>query len=279
MITEKQRERAKIFSNMHRERKMFVLPNAWNAGSAVVFERCGFPAIATSSAGVAYALGCPDGEAITFDELLYVVERIAKRISVPLSVDFERGYAETPEGVKENAKKLLEAGAVGFNIEDGLPDGTLSPLDFQLGKIAALVELKRETGLEFVINARTCAYWLNVAGEEGNFEIALERGNAFAEAGAGCVYVPGALSEATVERLAREIKSPLNVILNGAFHDFAKLEELGVRRLSVGSSPARFIYGEAIEMSRALRDGDPSLLLGTKFTYSAANGFFMKQIP
>ena len=166
MITEKQRERAKFFSNMHKERKMFVLPNAWDAGSAVVFERAGFAAVATSSAGIAYALGCPDGETITFDELLYVVERMAQRIGILLSVDAERGYAETPEGVKENAKKLLEAGAVGFNIEDGLPDGTLSPLDFQLDKIAALVELKRETGLDFVINARTCAYWLNVAGEE-----------------------------------------------------------------------------------------------------------------
>ena len=82
---------------------------------------------------------------------------MAQRIGIPLSVDAERGYAETPEGVKENAKKLLEAGAVGFNIEDGLPDGTLSPLDFQLDKITALVELKRETGLDFVINARTCA--------------------------------------------------------------------------------------------------------------------------
>ena len=100
MITEKQRERAKIFSNMHKERKMFVLPNAWDAGSAVVFERAGFAAVATSSAGIAYALGCPDGETITFDELLYVVERMAQRIGIPLSVDAERGYAETPEGVR-----------------------------------------------------------------------------------------------------------------------------------------------------------------------------------
>ena len=274
MITEKQRERAKFFSNMHKERKMFVLPNAWDAGSAVVFERAGFAAVATSSAGIAYSLGCPDGETITFDELLYVVERMAQRIGIPLSVDAERGYAETPEGVKENAKKLLEAGAIGFNIEDGLPDGTLSPLDFQLDKITALVELKRETGLDFVINARTCAYWLNVAGEEGNFEIALKRGNAFADAGADCVYVPGALSEEIAAKLVRGIKAPLNVILNGAFHDFAKLETLGVRRLSVGSSPARFIYGQAIEMSRALRAGDPSLLLGTKFSYASANEFF-----
>ena len=149
MITEKQRERAKFFSNMHKERKMFVLPNAWDAGSAVVFERAGFAAVATSSAGIAYSLGCPDGETITFDELLYVVERMAQRTGIPLSVDVERGYAETPEGVKENTKKLLEAGAVGFNIEDGLPDGTLSPLDFQLDKITALVELKRETGSGF----------------------------------------------------------------------------------------------------------------------------------
>ena len=110
MITEKQRERAKFFSNMHKERKMFVLPNAWDAGSAVVFERAGFAAVATSSAGIAYALGCPDGETITFGELLYVVERMAQCIGIPLSVDVERGYAETPEGVKENAKSCSKPG-------------------------------------------------------------------------------------------------------------------------------------------------------------------------
>lgn len=143
-----------------------------------------------------------------------------------------------------------------------------------LDKIAALVEFKRETLLDFVINARSCAYWLNVAGEEGNLEIALKRGNAFADAGADCVYVPGALSEEIAAKLVRGIKVSLNVILNCAFHDFAKLETLGVRRLSVGSSLACFICGQAIEMSRALRAGDASLLLGTKFTYASANEFF-----
>jgi len=119
---QKQRGKARIFSDMHKENKMFVLPNAWGVGSAYVFEKQGFKAVATSSTGVAHDLGYPDGEHISFDDLLQVVERIASRVDIPLSVDFERGYSETNEEVKENARKLLSAGAVGFNIEDGLPN-------------------------------------------------------------------------------------------------------------------------------------------------------------
>ena len=101
MITERQKEKARIFSTMHKEDKMFVLPNAWDAGSAYIFEKQGFQAVATSSAGMAYDLGYPDGENICFDDLLYAVRKIAKRIDIPLSVDFERGYGKTVCEVKE----------------------------------------------------------------------------------------------------------------------------------------------------------------------------------
>jgi 2-methylisocitrate lyase-like PEP mutase family enzyme len=165
MITGKQKEKARIFSAMHKEKKMSVLPNAWNVGSAYVFEKQGFKAVATSSAGIAYDLGYPDGENMSFNDLLWIVEKIANRVDIPLSVDFERGYGDTGKEIKENARKLLFAGAVGLNIEDGLPDGALSPLDIQIEKIKTLSELKHELDIDFVINARTCAYWLNVANE------------------------------------------------------------------------------------------------------------------
>lgn len=276
MVTDSQKRKAGIFSDMHRGNKMFVLPNAWDVGSAYVFEKQGFQAVATSSAGIAYDLGYPDGEDITFDDLLYVVEKIANRIEIPVSVDFERGYAENRTEIKANARKMLEAGVVGFNIEDGLPDGTLNPLDDQLEKIKALSELKAELDIDFVINARTCAYWLDVAGTEENFRIACERGNAFANAGADCVFVPGAIDELTIQQLVEGINAPINIILNSSYYDFAGLEKSGVRRLSVGSGPVRYVYDKTIAMARELYHGNVESLLSNNFTYKKANDFFIK---
>ena len=229
MITEELKQKARYFNKMHKQPGMFVIPNAWDAGSAVIFEKSGFKCLATSSAGIAYAFGRPDGEDIAFDELLYMVKKMTARISIPLSVDFERGYSENPAEVKENARQLVEAGAVGFNIEDGLADGTLSPLTEQLAKIEALAELKKNLGIDFVINARTCSYWLNIGSELEKYTEACERGNAFARAGADCVFIPGPVDKETTSRLVKNIAAPLNMILNGKYHDFNGLEAIGVR--------------------------------------------------
>ncbi len=276
MIADKQKEKARIFSGLHNENAMFLLPNAWDAGSAYAFERQGFKAVATSSAGIAYALGYPDGEDISFDDLLWVVGKIANRLDIPLSVDFERGYAETGKMVKENARRLLLAGAVGFNLEDGLTDGSLSPLDIQIEKIKALSELKRELDINFVINARTCAYWLNVADEENKLKIACERSHSFIEAGADCVFIPGAIDEKTIATLVKNINGPVNIILNNKSSDLKKLENIGVRRLSVGSGPARFIYKKIIDMAHHLYNGDVLYLLNNDFSYNQANKYFEK---
>lgn len=276
MISEKQRKKAHLFSAMHKRRGMFVIPNAWDAGSAFVYEKQGFPAVATSSTGIAYSLGYPDGEDISFGDLAWIVEKIAARLEVPLSVDFERGYADTDDGVRENARALLFAGAVGFNIEDGLPDGSLCPLDRQLNRIEALASLKKELDLDFVINARTCAYWLNVADDETTLRIACERGNAFAEAGADCVFIPGAIEEKAVAKLVETINAPINIILNGKSSDFAALDRLGVRRLSVGSAPVRYIYSQVVAMAEKLHRSDAADLLANTFTYAKANAYFGK---
>ncbi|MBU5675273.1 isocitrate lyase/phosphoenolpyruvate mutase family protein [Alkaliphilus sp. MSJ-5] len=276
MITDKQRELAKKFSNMHTDSRMFVLPNVWDAGSAYVFEKQGFRAVATSSAGVAYARGYPDGKDITIDDLALCVEQITRRIYVPLSVDFERGYGDNVAQIKDNARNLLCCGAVGFNIEDGRSDGTLDELSYMLEKIKVIAELKEELGLDFVINARTCTYWLNVADENTKMQIALERGNAFRNAGADCVFIPGAMDEVTVTKLVKGIDAPLNIILNPIFHDFARLEKIGVRRLSVGSGPVRSVYHYLIDIADDLMNGKAELMLNHPFAYGKANEYFTK---
>ncbi len=277
MITDKQRALAERFKNMHKENKMFLLPNAWDAGSAYIFEKEGFKAIGTSSAGIAYSLGYPDGEDISFDDLLLCVKQIVRRIDIPLSVDFEHGYGDTIEQIKTNAYKLLSNGVVGFNIEDGRPDGTLDELEFITKKIKALVELKKELKLDFTINARTCTYWLNVADEETKFKIAVERGNSFKEAGADCVFIPGAVSKSIVKELVEKINSPINIILNPEFYNFKELESIGVRRLSLGSGPVRSVFNHLINLASNLQKGNVEEMLQNPFTYNKANVYFDKE--
>lgn len=275
MITENQKGKARIFSDMHKENKMFLLPGAWNAGSAYVFEKQGFKAIGTSSAGIAYDLGYPDGECISFDDLLWVVEKIARRIDIPISVDIERGYSEINEEIKENARKLLFAGAVGFNIEDGLPNGELTPLDIQTEKIKVLSELKSELGIDLVINARTDIYPLDET-NEGNLNAAIERCNAFAEAGADCVFPIGARDDITISKLAKRINAPINIFLRAGLCSFENLDKIGVRRLSTGCNAVRFAYSNIINMAASLSDGDATKLLDHAFSSGKANDYFSK---
>ncbi len=276
MIEQKTKDNAKKFMAMHNAYKMFVLPNVWDAGSAVIFERAGFNALATTSAGVAYALGYPDGEDISFDNLLDVIKQINKRISAPLSCDFERGYSDDITEIKNNAKKLVEAGVVGFNIEDGKPDGTLDDLDFQLKKIKALSELKKEINVDFVINARTCVYWLNIGNETEKLNEAIHRSNAFIDNGADCSFIPGAMNEDTVKSLVDNINGAVNIVLNPTFHDIESLDKIGVTRLSLGSSAARFAYQQVINVADSLKHNNVDDLINCSFSYAKANDFFKR---
>jgi len=275
MITTEQKQRAKEFQALHHNKEMLILPNAWNAGSAKVFEKEGFKAVATTSAGIAFAMGYADGEIIDIEDLCLLSEQITRRISIPLSVDLERGYSNNPQEVKENVRKILETGAVGINLEDGRPDGKLDDLCLQLEKIKAIAELKKELELPFVINARTCAYWLNAGNEKKKLSIAAERCNAFLEAGADCVFVPGLLQKETLVELLANIIGPLNAIANPVYHDFKEMELLGVSRLSLGSGPVRAMFSNLIQTSKEIiENADISSLLNHDFSYAEANKYF-----
>lgn len=265
-----QKELAIQFKELHKE--YFTLPNVWNAGSAVIFEKQGFKALATTSAGIAFSLGYPDGEVITIEDIVTVVKQITKRTSLPLSVDMERGYGKTVDETVESVRKVIEAGAVGINIEDGLPDGGLESLDFQIAKIKALVKLKEELDIPFVINARTCAYWNNVEGNK--LQIAIERCNAFAEAGADCAFVPGGLDEETIAIFAKEITIPLNIVLSPVFNDIKRIKEIGVKRLSIGSAAAQTLCGNLIKIAQELKQDNVDTMMSRDLDYAGANKLF-----
>lgn len=268
------KQKAEQFQQMHHDANLLILGNAWNGGSAKIFAKAGFAAVGTTSAGIAYAKGVPDGEYITFATLLDVVQEMHNAVDVPISVDFERGYADDVAGVVNNMRQLVAAGAVGCNIEDGIAEtNQLDDISLQCEKIQALAELKKELDVPFVINARTCGVWLKLY-DENQLDTVIERCNAFIEAGADCAFIPGILGQAAIAYLNQHIHAPINIIANPKI-TIAELKALNVARLSLGSAPVRSVLAKEIAVAqRIAQDENLSELFTHDFSYAAANRYF-----
>lgn len=213
----------------------FVLPNAWDPGSARILEQVGFPAIATTSAGIAWSCGVPDGGALDRETMLEHVARIVAAVEVPVTADLEAGYGDTPDDVGNTVSRAAELGAVGANIEDADGDG-LFGIDEAAARIAA-ARAAAPTGT-FVLNARTDTYFAGIGGDV--FAETVERAARYLEAGADCVFVPGVVEEETIRALAEAIPGPLNVVAGlASTTDAPTLFRLGVTRVSLGGSLAR----------------------------------------
>jgi len=213
----------------------FVLPNAWDAGSARILEQVGFPAIATTSAGIAWALGVPDGGVLDRETMLEHVGRIVAAVSVPVTADLEAGYGDTPDEVGDTVARAAALGAVGANLEDAGADG-LFDIDHAVARVAA-ARSAAPSGT-FVLNARTDTYFAGGGGDP--FAETVERAVRYVAAGADCVFVPGVVEEDTIRRLAEAIPGPLNVVAGLANTiDAPTLFSLGVVRVSLGGSLAR----------------------------------------
>src|SRR5881409_3504473 len=184
-----QREQAETFRRLHREGGILVLPNAWDVITARVIESAGFAAIATSSAGIAWALGYADGERISRGEILAVVRRIASSVRVPVTADMEAGYGTTPEAAAETARGVIAAGAIGLDLEDGTNEGLLLDLSLQVARIRAVREAGGAARVPLVINARTDAFEVKQWSPAERFAAAVRRANAYRAAGADCLFV------------------------------------------------------------------------------------------
>ncbi|MGN6608556.1 MAG: isocitrate lyase/PEP mutase family protein [Jatrophihabitans sp.] len=227
----------------------FVLPNAWDAGSARVLEQAGFAAIATTSAGIAWSLGVPDGGRVGRDEMLEHVARIVRAVGVPVTADVEEGYGDTAAEVARTVSQAVEVGVVGANIEDARPGGGLFAVDEAADRLAA-ARAAAPHGT-FVLNARTDTYFGGAAGDP--FDETVARAERYLAAGADCIFVPGVRDADTIERLAQAIPAPLNIVAGLANTIDAKtLFALGVRRVSLGGSIARASYGLLDRAAREL---------------------------
>ncbi len=236
-----QRRKAETFRKLHDRSKILVLPNAWDAASAKIFEAAGFPAVATTSSGVANSLGYPDGEAVSREEMLAAIARIARVLSIPLSADIESGYATEVDNLKETIRAVIEAGAVGINLEDGMHDGShqLFPVDVAVARIKAVRSVADSVGVPLVINARTDIFLHAIGEKSSRFEHTVSRANAYLSAGADCAFVPGPSDPDTIGNLAAAIKGPINVMVLPGVPSAPELEKLGVARISMGGGPAR----------------------------------------
>jgi 2-methylisocitrate lyase-like PEP mutase family enzyme len=269
-----QAERAREFFALHRGPKILVLPNAWDVASARIFEDAGFPAIGTSSAGVAFSLGYPDGQNIPREEMLGVVRRIAEAVEVPVTADVEAGFGSTPKEVADTAREVIAAGAVGMNLEDGVEGKSdlLADVNRQKEIIRAVLEVGQAAGIPFVLNARTDIFLYGIGPAETRLARTIERLNAYHAAGAPSLFAPGVKDRETIAQLARGAEGPLNILATIGTPPVAELQQLGVARVSVGSGPMRATLGFLGRMARQLRDeGVFSVMTDGALPYADAN--------
>jgi len=240
-----QGRKAEELRKLHGGPRILVLPNAWDVASARVLEELGYPAIATTSAGVAFSLGYPDGQRISRDEMLEAVARIARAVRVPVTADMESGYGITPKDMAETAKAIVAAGAVGLNFEDVIGDTESSQVEtaLQAEKIRALRETSASAGVPLVINARTDVYLMPIGPEATRFERTVERLRAYRAAGADCVFAPGVKERPLIEKLVKAVAAPLNILVTPGCPSIPELEKLGVARASIGSGVMRSALG------------------------------------
>ncbi len=244
------REKAERLRRLHAGPPTLVLANAWDVASARLIAALGAPAIATSSAGVAYALGYADGQRIPRAEMLDMIRRIAAAVAVPVTADVEGGYGATADAAAETARGVIAAGAVGMNLEDAGEDGLLAA-ELHAERVRAARQAATAAGVPLVINARTDAF--EAPGSDAQrFAEAVRRANLYLAAGADCAFVPFTSDRDTIARLVKEIRGPINVLGTKAAPPIAELERLGVRRVSVGSGLARAAYTAAQRGAREL---------------------------
>ncbi len=264
---------ALLFRSLHVPGRPLVLPNAWDVVSARLVEEAGAAAVATTSAGTAWALGSPDGHQVDRAGVLDLVARITAAVRVPVTVDVEDGFAADPEGVAETVRGVLAAGAVGINLEDGLRSGPtpLRPIAEQAERIAAARAAAEAAGVPLYLNARVDAHRLPDAGSAHWLAETLARATAYLAAGADGVFLLGTHAPATVTALVEGIAAPLNLAAGPGTPSVAELAALGAARISAGSSIAEAAYAVVARAARELLTEGTSAALAGGLPYGTLN--------
>jgi 2-methylisocitrate lyase-like PEP mutase family enzyme len=273
--------RAAAFAALHRSRPGFVMPNAWDAGSALVLADAGFSAIATTSAGIAFSLGKQDYQvsdgrlAVSREEMFERMSQIARAVALPVNADLEAGFGDEPEQVADTVRLAIEAGLAGGNIEDKRPGGPLYDESLAVERIAAARSAIDCAGSAFVLTARTDAFQSSTPGA---LAAVIGRVNRFREAGADCLFAPGVSDLGAVRTLVREIAGPLNVVmgLGSSEGNAPALLAAGVQRISLGGSIARSALGFVRRCAQELRDAGSIRFAALQIPQPELNALFAR---
>ena len=255
-VSQYQKEKAEEFRSLHNAKKILVLPNAWDVPSARVFEDAGFPAIATSSAALAVSVGYPDGERIRKEELFSVVKKIAGVLSVPLSVDIESGFGATKISLTDTIRRVIGAGGVGINIEDISDFGkkTLLPVEKQVERIREVRKTSDSLGIPLLINARTDAYRFGTGDERTKLDETIRRERAYEAAGADCLYPMGLTGRESILTFVKAVNKPVNIMARKGTPVITELQEIGVKRLSLGPGAMYATMGLLRKIAQELKE-------------------------
>jgi 2-methylisocitrate lyase-like PEP mutase family enzyme len=276
-----QRHKAEAFRQMHGRSRILVLVNVWDAMSARAVEEAGARAIATSSATLAHSIGYADGESAPRGDFVAAIARIARAVDAPLTADIESGFGRTPAEVAETVRMVIEAGAVGINLEDGVQErrGELYEVAQALERLNAAREAAAEAGVPIVINARTDVFLLGVGPKEERLGHAVRRANIYREAGADCLFVPGVRDAQTIGALAKQINGPINILAGPTSPPVGELERFGVARVSVGSWPGLAALTLARKMAQELLAAGTYTFAIDAITYPEANAMMKRRGP
>ncbi len=240
------------FKDLHHSPGLFVLPNVWNAKTALLFQEQQFPAIATSSMAVAHSLGYEDGEAMPFNDYLFIINRILASVQIPLSVDIEMGYGATDKVIYDNILRLIDMGVAGINIEDSVIDGSVRTLQHAQSFARRIDDIKNKLAASqrnIFINIRCDTFILDV---ENKLEETLRRIKLYEPTGADGIFLPCITAGEDIAAVVHDTKLPLNVMCMPGLPGFKTLNELGVKRASMGGFLFHKIYGDAGALSRAI---------------------------
>jgi 2-methylisocitrate lyase-like PEP mutase family enzyme len=262
---------------LHHAAQPLVLINAWDAASATMVEHCGLPAIATSSAAMANVLGFPDGQYLPWPQMLESVASVCRAVKVPVTADIESGFAADITALETSIRQIIEVGAVGVNLEDVMPANAafkhpdpkqaeanlrhgnpLFPLPEQIARIQAARRAAQKAGIHLVINARTDAYWQAGLDPAEAMRNTLERGKAYLQAGADCIFIPGLRNPEHIKTVIAHLRTnnensgrresvheepAINILAGPGVPSIPELAKLGVKRVSYGSGPHRAAMG------------------------------------
>jgi 2-methylisocitrate lyase-like PEP mutase family enzyme len=262
---------ANDFRKLHDNSTPLRLPNIWDAGSARLVESLGAQAIATTSAGFAWALGYQDGRVLPYDEVVASVRRIKRVLKVPLSVDVENGYSDDPKAVAENVMRLVDLGIAGINIEDG-PDAA----SLLASKIEAIRNAVSKAGADLFVNARSDVFLASLVEKAKQPDEAIARGALYASAGADGLFLPVLSNPSDIESIAKSVSLPLNVMAVPGLADGATLGKLGVRRLSAGGGISQVVLAKTKALAQDFLQQGRSDVLENALPYGEIQGLFAK---